>query len=181
MTNSPNPAAAPVIETQRLRLRGHHLNDFEQLHANWSDPMVYKFTSGRASTREESWNRLMRYFGYWPALGFGFWVLEEKHSGKMLGEIGMAEFHRDIAEVPDGFPEFGWVLGTAAHGKGYASEALTAIMAWADATLKAPSTFCIIDPKNIASQKLAQKFGFMQIAECLYHDMPSLVFRRDRK
>jgi RimJ/RimL family protein N-acetyltransferase len=123
----------------------------------------------------------MRYFGHWPALGFGFWAVVQKQTDHYLGEIGMADFHRGIAQVPDGSPEFGWVLGPSAHGKGYATEAMTAIVAWADRNLAASASYCLIDPQNQPSLKLANKMGFSQIAEVSYHTMPSVVFRRDRK
>lgn len=51
-----------------------------------------------------------------------------------------------------------------AHGKGYASEALTAIFAEADKTLaNGTPTCCLVASKNRASRALAVKFGFAQI------------------
>ena len=42
------------IETQRLILREHTLQDFDALHAMWSEPAVYRHIIGRPSTREEA-------------------------------------------------------------------------------------------------------------------------------
>jgi RimJ/RimL family protein N-acetyltransferase len=62
----------PVIETQRLILRGHRLEDFDALAAMWADPHVARFIGGKPATQEESWARLLRYAGHWRLLGFGY-------------------------------------------------------------------------------------------------------------
>ncbi|MFD2781149.1 GNAT family N-acetyltransferase [Novosphingobium pokkalii] len=46
------------------------------------------------------------------------------------------------------------------HGKGYASEALAAALAWLDRTMKPPSSVCIIAPDNVASLKMAERSGY---------------------
>jgi RimJ/RimL family protein N-acetyltransferase len=185
MQNPKNPAvspsAAPTLETERLILRALSVADYEALHANWSDPIIFKYTTGKASAPEESWNRLMRYFGHWPALGYGFWAVVEKSSNTFIGEIGIADFKRGITPSLDGRPEFGWILSSAAHGKGYATEALADITAWADENLDAEFTSCIIDPGNFASINVAKKIGFTEIATSTYHGELILVFERKKR
>lgn len=88
--------AVPVVETERLRLRGQRLDDFDKSAALWADPAVTRFIGGKASTREECWMRLLRNVGHWSLLGFGYWAVEEKSSGHMVGEIGFSEFKREI-------------------------------------------------------------------------------------
>src|SRR5690606_7603589 len=99
----------PVLETERLRLRGHAMPDFESVAAMWGDPEVVRFISGKPSTREESWARMLRYPGHWSLLGYGFWLIEEKESGRFVGEGGFADFMRAI-EPPFDAPEQGWAL-----------------------------------------------------------------------
>ena len=41
----------PVIETERLILRAHKLDDFDALAALWSDPTIVRFVGGKPSTR----------------------------------------------------------------------------------------------------------------------------------
>ena len=77
----------PVLETERLRLRGHTLADFEPLAAMWADPAVVRFISGKPASREESWARLARYLGHWALLGYGFWAIEEKARGALLARL----------------------------------------------------------------------------------------------
>ena len=99
--------------------------------------------------------RLLRYGGMWPMLGYGYWAIEEKASGALVGDIGYADFMREMTPPLDGMPEMGWVLASSAHGKGYASEALAAISAWGAALLRRPSGLlhhrarqCRLDPRG---------------------------------
>lgn len=169
------------IETKRLVLRGHTIHDFDALYTMWSEPAVYHHIIGRPSTREEAWNRLLRYSGHWALLGYGYWVVEERDTGSFVGEMGFADYHRDIDPPLDGRPEMGWALKTAVHGKGYATEALQAITAWGDAHFAGKETSAMIDPENKASIRLAEKIGFIKKLETTYKGEPTLVFYRASK
>jgi len=169
------------IETQRLILREHTLEDFDTLHAMWSEPAVYRHIIGRPSTREEAWNRLLRYSGHWRLLGYGYWAVEERATGDFVGEMGFADYHRDIDPSLDGRPELGWALRTAVHRKGYATEALLAIAAWGDAHFAGNETSAIIALDNTASIRLAEKIGFIKKLETTYKGEPTLVFYRSSK
>ena len=48
----------------------------------WADPAVTRFIGGRVFNREEVWARLLRYAGHWQWMGYGFWAIEEKESGR---------------------------------------------------------------------------------------------------
>lgn len=167
----------PVIETERLRLRGHTLGDFEALAAMWADPAVVRFISGKPSTREESWARLLRYPGHWALMGYGFWAIEEKASGAFVGEGGLADFKRDIEYAFDA-PEQGWALSPAMHGKGYAHEAASAMLAWGEAHFRRRDFVCMISPDNAASLRLADKLGYREFARTTYKGDVSVLLRR---
>jgi len=169
------------IETQRLILREHTLEDFDALHAMWSEPAVYRHIIGQPSTQEEAWSRLLRYSGHWRLLGYGYWAVEERATGDFAGEMGFADYHREIDPPLDGHPELGWALKTAAHGKGYATEALLAITAWGDAHFAGKETSAMIAPKNMASIRVAEKIGFVKKLETTYKGEPTLVFYRQPK
>ncbi|MGB8316001.1 MAG: GNAT family N-acetyltransferase [Aestuariivirga sp.] len=174
-------SSTPRIETKRLILRGHAIQDFDALHAMWTEPAVYRHIIGRPPTHEESWNRLLRYAGHWALLGYGYWAVEELATGKYMGEIGFSDYHRDIDPPLDGRREMGWALKTEVHGKGYATEALVAITAWGDAHFAGKETSAMIAPENTASIRLAEKIGFAKKLETTYKDEPTLVFYRAPK
>src|ERR1700722_8551273 len=88
-------AEVPLLETPRLTLRPHRMEDFLHSAAMWADPKVAQYTSGKPLTEEESWTKFLRYAGHWQLLGFGYWAVEEKATGDFIGEIGFADYKRD--------------------------------------------------------------------------------------
>jgi RimJ/RimL family protein N-acetyltransferase len=167
----------PVIETGRLRLRGHAAADFDAVAAMWAEPAVVRFIGGRPSTREESWARLLRYPGHWALMGFGYWLIEEKASGRFVGEGGFSDFKREIEPAFDA-PEQGWALASWAHGKGYAHEAVSAMIAWGQRHFGRSDFVCMIAPENAPSLKLADKLGYREYARADYKGAPSILLRR---
>ena len=172
---------APIIKTDRLILRKHKVEDFAALHAMWTEPAVYHHIIGRPPTREESWSRLLRYAGHWAVLGYGYWAVEERESRTFVGEMGFADYHRDIDPSFGGRPELGWALKTSLHGKGFATEALTAITAWGDVSFGKRETSCMIAHENTASIRLANKIGFREKLRTTYKSEPVVVFFRESK
>jgi RimJ/RimL family protein N-acetyltransferase len=168
----------PVIETPRLRLRGHRPEDFAACCALWSDPMVNRYTTIRPMQPEEVWAKMLRYRGLWPMLGYGYWIVEEKSSGEFAGELGFADFNRDIEPSLDGMPESGWVFMPRVHGKGYATEGVQAAIAWGDQHFGNRETCCIIHPENAASIRLAERCGYRQRQQGVYKEHPVLLFTR---
>ena len=99
----------------------------------------------------------------WQFMGYGYWSFLDRASGKFLGNGGLAWFDRGVAGL-EGVPEAGWAFIPDAWGKGLATEAMAAVLAWGDTALKAPEIRCIIDPGNRASRRVADKLGFRFLA-----------------
>lgn len=171
----------PVLETARLTLRGHRIEDFPASAAMWADPIVTRYF-GHRFDEEESWTRFLRYFGHWAVLDFGYWVVEEKTSGAFVGEIGFCDYKRNI-QPPLDAPEIGWSLAAQFHGKGFATEAVRAAIAWADTNSAPPfqprRTTCIIHPDNLPSIRVAEKSGYRELRRTTYKGQPSIVFMRE--
>jgi RimJ/RimL family protein N-acetyltransferase len=170
--------SAPILETERLILRPHRVEDLDDVAAMWADPEVVRHITGTPSTHSESWGRLLRYIGHWQALGFGYWAVEARDDGRFLGEVGFADYRREIEPSLGGVPEAGWVFASAAHGQGYASEAVQRMHQWADEVTGWTETVCIFDPEHIVSQNLARKAGYEISGEAVYMGQPTLVMRR---
>ena len=170
--------AVPILETERMRLRPHRLQDLDACVAMWADPVVTRHIGGKPFTREETWSKVMRYAGHWALMGFGYWAAEDKANGGYLGEGGFAEFRRDVRPSIEGMPEIGWALVPSAHGKGLATEAVRAMCAWGDQNFGLTSTVCMIDPENIASAWVAKKCGYQEFLRATYKDHPTMLYRR---
>jgi RimJ/RimL family protein N-acetyltransferase len=85
---------------------------------------------------------------------------------------------RDIEPEFGEEPEMGWIMDTATHGQGMASEACHAVLEWAHANLAPTPLWAIIAPANEPSMKLAERLGFERVTEVSYHDDPTVVLRR---
>ena len=169
---------APVLETNRLRLRGHDVGDLPQCAAMWAEATVTRFISGKPLTEEETWLRMLRHAGHWSLLGFGYWLVEEKATGKFLGEAGLAEFRREIKPSIVGRPEAGWVFAGAAHGKGYAREAMETVLAWGSSRFGDDCSVCLIDPGNAASLRLAARLGYKEETTSTFRGVPTVILQR---
>ncbi len=62
----------------------------------YSDPLVYRFLSAKPLSREEAPARMLRLAGLWDLARYGYWALEEKGTGVLVGIAGYAEFHRTV-------------------------------------------------------------------------------------
>lgn len=168
----------PVIETPRLKLRGRTLEDFPAYAAMWGAPEVARHTTVTPLSREDAWGKFARMAGFWALAGYGFWLVEERATGAMIGEIGLADFRREISPALDGMPEFGWVLAPAAHGKGYAKEAAAAAIGWAEEKFPQTTFCCIIDPENAPSIAVAAALDFKPAGSATYKGKAISVFHR---
>ena len=169
----------PTLETARLRLRAHRVEDFLECSRMWSDPNVTCHIRSTPFSAEENWSRHLRYNGHWTLLGFGYWVIEQKETGTFLGEVGFADYKRDITPSLEGMPEIGWVLATHAHGKGFATEAVAAATAWGDSHFGKKHTTCIIAPGNDASIRVAAKCGYRELQRTTYHGNSTTIYIRN--
>jgi RimJ/RimL family protein N-acetyltransferase len=170
--------AVPTIETARLKLRGHWVDDLRDCAAMWGDAAVVRHIGGRPFAAEETWWKILRYAGLWSLLGYGYWAIEEKGSGRFVGEVGFADFKREIEPPFAGAPEIGWALAAWAHGRGLGTEAVGAAVAWGDRHLRAARTVCLIGPENAASIRVAAKCGYREYARTAYKGQATILFER---
>lgn len=174
--NSAHPV--PILQTPRLRLRAHCRDDLPQCAAMWADPQVTRFIGGEPCGVQRTWARLLGYVGHWALMGFGYWVIEQQESGDFVGEVGLADFKRDIAPSMKGHPELGFAIAARFHGKGYATESARAVLGWADAHLPSSRTVCLIDPQNVASLRVVEKCGYEVFERGVYGGRPALFLAR---
>jgi RimJ/RimL family protein N-acetyltransferase len=170
--------ACVPVHTERLLLRAHRPADLDACAGMWNDPAVYRHISGKGASRFETWGKMLRYAGLWTLLGYGYWAVEERATGDYVGDLGFADFKRDIEPGFSGLPEIGWVFAPATHGRGYATEAARAAVEWADAHIVAPRSFCLVAPGNQRSIRVAEKVGYLPAESIIFGDAPTLVFTR---
>lgn len=145
------PAEAPVLLTERLRLRLPRHEDFaHRLSFYASDRAVWE---GGPFTPREAWRIFASEVGQWLLTGYGPFSIEDRETGAYLGEVGIYR--------PEGYPEpeLGWFVTEPAEGKGYAAEAALAVMDWAHTTFGWDHLDNYIDPGNARSIALGLRLG----------------------
>lgn len=174
MAASPRPTAdVPVIETERLRLRGFTPEDKPVYAAMRADPDVVRYLVGGEAlipfAEEIADSRIAAFRKGW-ANGFGVWAVEERETGRFLGQCGLARLERS-SEV-----EVLYAFARPAWGKGYAREAARAALAFAFGTAGLPRVVAFVVPQNEASSRVLEAVGLTAQGETSYNDFPVLGY-----
>jgi RimJ/RimL family protein N-acetyltransferase len=154
---------APTLTTDRLTLRAISMADWEPYAAMWADPRVTTFIGGVPRARDVAWTKFGQAAAMWSLFGYGNWAVIDRDGDNFLGVCGFAQYKRGIAEL-EGYPEAGWAFAAASWGRGIASEAIGAAVAWADVA-GLPETRCLIDDDNAASIRGAERSGYARFVE----------------
>ena len=139
----------PVLETARLRLRGHRPDDFAACAAMWADPVVFRYIGGKPFSPGRSLDppaALRRTLGVARLRLLGA-------RGKSLRANLSASWASPISSVTSSLRSTtcrNWAgrWSRQAHGKGYATEAVRAAIAWGDKHFGQKQTACLIHPEN---------------------------------
>ena len=163
-----------------MLLRGFREDDLDEHAAILSDPVVMEHFDGHLFGREDSWRRLLGGVGLWSLQGTGLLAAERKADGKLVGHVGLFDYHREITPSIEGVPELGYIFAAEVHGQGIAREACDALLQWADQTLDADETVAIISMSNTPSMKLAERLGYDRQPDGIYREEPISLWRRQR-
>lgn len=122
-----------IAETERLIIREYSLDDIPNI------PEIFR------PSREEAASYIENIYKIWQ---YGIWILTIRATGDIIGRAGIGD-NGDI----------GYEIIPKYRGRGYAAEAVTAIMEYAREELLLEDLFCIIEKDNIPSLCLAEKLG----------------------
>lgn len=151
---------APRIETERLVLRPWRDEDFDDYWAIQKQPEVYRHFGPEPMGKEDCWRRMCAATGLWALVGFGWWAIETRDEGALVGTVGFLFPRREMEPQYFDGPEMGWLMSSEVHGKGMAAEACRAALAWAHETLPPSAIWAMIVPENDPSIRLAERLGF---------------------
>jgi RimJ/RimL family protein N-acetyltransferase len=174
------PAREVRVETDRLVLRVLRLADFDDYLAVAADPDTFKYSHRGGMSSDEAWTRLLRQIGHWNAMGWGLFAVEEKATGRFVGEVGLGDFRRGIGDDFDGVPEAGCTIAKWAQGLGYATEAMQGALDWIESRLSPSRTVCLVHSENRKSIRVAEKLGYRPFARRTYRGFESILFERLR-
>lgn len=150
----------PTVETQRLVLRPWRpAEDLDTLAAMDADPAVMRHVApNRPLSRAETAEQLDRFVRHWDEHGFGLWaVVPRDGDGRAIGLAGLAVPSFLPAIVPA--VEVGWRLDAAWWGRGLATEAARASVAFGFERLGLRSIVSVVEAGNARSVRVAEKLG----------------------
>lgn len=116
-------SAAPAVAgrmgpavTDRLELRPIEELAVEALMPVFAKPQVWNYPYGRAFTSTETEEFVASQVEHWSMLGFGLWLLIDRHSSRAFGFAGLAV----PTFLPEALPavEVGWRLDPDYWGQG---------------------------------------------------------------
>lgn len=156
----------PVLETSRLLLRRVRESDWPELLALRGDKTVMQYIPRTLVTTREQALEHFTMIDSKIESGEGInWAITRKEEDKLLGVLGHYRLQ------PENFrSEIGYMLLPDAQGQGIVPEAVTAILKYGFEHMQLHSVEAVIDPDNIASEKVLQKLGFVKEAHILENE-----------
>ncbi|MFI8607208.1 GNAT family N-acetyltransferase [Pseudomonas sp. NPDC077649] len=151
----------PPIETHspRLLLRAWRDADLPVFAALNADAEVMRHFPAPLDAAQSA-QLLARIREHFEAHGYGFWALERRDTGELIGVTGLAQVGFDAPFVPA--VEIGWRLARAHWRQGYASEAARAALAVAFERLGLEQVVSFTVPANLPSQAVMRAIGMQR-------------------
>jgi len=151
----PDTGFEPIV-TERLTLRRSIPEDAGEIARYRSDPIVRRYQgwgqTDAATVRrqiEEMADRLPGEPGGWVQF-----TVEERDGGRLVGDVGLSP-----ADEDPGVIKVGYTIDPHFQGKGYATEAVRALVAYAFDALGADVIRAYASAENIASHRVVEKSG----------------------
>lgn len=151
--------SAVSLRTERLLLRPWGEEDRAPMDEINRDTQVTEFLNQRGD--ERSLRQFHLWMGsHWARFGFGPLAVQGcagDVDGRLLGFCGLA-YPEFVPEIADRL-ELGWRLASWAWGRGFATEAATAVRDDAFERMGLPELVSLIDARNARSRRVAEKLG----------------------
>lgn len=160
----------PVVETERLILREPRMSDLDAV-AGFMASDRAAFVGG-PKDRQQSWRILLAGLGHWLARGYGYWTVQDRATGAVVGRVGV---HFHAVDWPE--PELGWHIFDGYEGKGYALEAARAARDAAARHMGLTRLISLIAPENARSRALAARLGAAVEGSVTLLGKPALIYR----
>ena len=156
-------AAAPLADvvTPRLSIKRLNSDDLDGLATIFANAEVWRFEYGRGLERVETEAFLTRQLKLWVDYGFGGCAVRDVQRPELIGVVGLAvpiEFRAQLPPVT-----VGWRFSPTAWGRGYATEAATAVLDQAFTTMALERVGCVTNAENLRSVALAERLGMSLI------------------
>jgi ribosomal-protein-alanine N-acetyltransferase len=144
----------PRISTRRFVLRPFTVMDIDRLHALGTQPHLRRFLwDDLIISRDRAAEEVERGLENAARHGIGYWVVESQKGNDMIGFCGF----RLIGHGPE--IELMYGLERAHWGKGLATEASRAALAWLWSSTRYQRVYARTDPPNTKAIAVMQRLG----------------------
>ncbi len=143
-----------VMTTERLNLRKMTTDDVQNLMTIFTDREAMRYYPSTMN-EEETLGWINRTLSNYEKLGVGFWIVEDKLTGRFLGQCGIIPQEFDGADVM----EIAYLFVRKEWGKGYATESAKACKEYGLQSMGLQKMFSFIDANNTQSARVAERNG----------------------
>ena len=144
------------LQTPRLFLRPIAVSDAPALFASRSDPDVMRYWDWPTQKSVADVEDIFRLYAPAPRdESMLWWAVALSPDGPAIGECDLSEIDHHHRRG-----ELGFMFAKAHWGKGYASEAAQAVIAYAVGALKLERLTARVHAGNLASMRLLERLGF---------------------
>jgi len=171
--NSEFSISVPRLHTERLTLREYRREDFDL----FADHLAHPESSAHlgSADRQTAWRIFSSHAGLWILQGAGWWALEDRQTGQLVGNVGA--FFREQSKVM----ELGWNTYRAFWGKGIANEAAAAVLNYAFEVRREPKVRALVSSGNESSRRVAERIGMTFEMETELHGKVINSYVRERR
>jgi ribosomal-protein-alanine N-acetyltransferase len=144
-------------------------DDAERLLGIWTDPRVARWIGEH--TREDVLVELSFHIAQQERAGWSLWALEERASGRFIGDCGLQPLELTGPEV-----ELGYDLHPDVWGEGLATEAARAVVRYAFGRLALEHLVAVVKPEHAASRRVLEKTGLALVGERVAYGESLLMY-----
>ncbi len=170
--NNAFTTSVPHLQTERLILREYRREDFDDFAAHLANPVSAAHLA--QADRHTAWRVFCSHAGLWLIHGAGWWAVEERQTGQLVGTVGA--FFREESTVM----ELGWNTYVAFWGQGFASEAAAAALNYSLDIRREPKVRALIASTNESSLRVAKRLGLAYEMETELHGKTIGSYTRER-
>lgn len=154
-------------------LREYRRDDFDAFAAHLADPVSSAHLV--PADRQAAWRIFCSQAGLWLIHGAGWWAVEEKETGQLVGNVGA--FFREESAVM----ELGWNTFRGYWGQGFANEAAAAVLNHALEIRREPKVRALITSANESSLRVAKRLGLHYESETEIYGKAVGIYTRERR
>ncbi|MEV5693830.1 GNAT family N-acetyltransferase [Micromonospora globbae] len=148
------------IRTERLLLRQYRVDDVDAVLAYYGDPLVARYVPWEPWSREHAAEQVAKRVHRLGVTDIdSALALVVEHKGEVVGDVVLWPADETLSRG-----EMGWIFNPSASGRGFATEAVGALVRVAFAHCGMHRVIARLDARNEASARLCQRVGMVKEA-----------------